>query len=90
MEGKLNAVVKIDNGTGKITEIPVSSYKDMKSLKCSVECMLHLYAGSRERTESFRAETSYPDGTKDVADYLVYKGRLISDAVMSSLRSRII
>ena len=85
MDGKLNAVIRIDNGTGKIKELPVSSYKDMRSLKCSVECMLHLYAGSRERTESIHTETTYPDGEVEKKDFLCYQGRLIADSVMSHL-----
>ena len=83
-----NATIKIDDGSGKIVEFPVSSYKDQSALRFSVECMLHLYAGAAETTKSIHTETTYADGITEKRDYLCYKGRLIADSVMTALLNR--
>ena len=86
MSGNVHATLRINNGK-EVKVLPVSSYKDMDALKFSVECMLHLYAGSRDQdVESIQTETSYSDGTIEKKDFLCYKGKLISDTVMAHLR----
>ena len=80
----LNATLKISNGK-ETKELPVSSPKDLKSLKFSVECMLHLYAGSRENPETIHTEAIYPNGEVEKRDFLCYQGRLIADHVMTHL-----
>ena len=85
---QLNATIKINNGR-EIKTIPVNSYKNIEALKFSVECMLNLYAGSRDQdVECIHTETSYPDGSVEKGEFLCYKGKLIPDAVMNKLRVR--